>query len=244
MSALEPLIAADYTAPNNAPRAILLRAALLLGCAALCIPLDPIAADLVRNLQPGGRYALGGDLRREMEFLQQFGAVTSCLICAAAILLLDPGKLRRLADAALSIIATALSVWLLKMLLARPRPRLDDPFHFGGPWTAYEFERGGTTITRYAWEFWKSGTSDLWSVPSNHTAAAWALATVLATMYPPLRVLVYIMAGLVGLFRILFGAHYISDVIVGGALGWSVATIIMNARWASGRLQAGRPSRA
>jgi membrane-associated phospholipid phosphatase len=199
---------------------------------------------LARHLQPGGPYPLGGDLRREMEFLQQFGAITSCLICAAVILLLDPGKVRRLADAALAIISTALLVWLLKMLLARPRPRMDDPFHFGGPWTAYEFEHGGQTVTRYAWEFWKSGTSDLWSVPSNHAAAAWALATVLATMYPPLRVLVYLIAAMVALFRVLFGAHYFSDVVVGGTVGWAVATLVMHTRWASSRMPSAAASAA
>ena len=88
---------------------------------------------------PAGRFfqqvSLGGDLRRELEFVQQFGAVTSCLIVAAAIWLLDPAKRAVLPRAAAAIVATSASVWVLKVLIGRPRPRLGEPHLLLGPWS-------------------------------------------------------------------------------------------------------------
>jgi len=66
--------------------------------------------------------------------------------------------------------------------------------------------------------FGRGGTS----FPSDHAAAAWSLATVLAHEYPgPLtKLLAYGTASAVSVSRVTGYKHFTSDVFVGSALGW------------------------
>jgi len=61
--------------------------------------------------------------------------------------------------------------------------------------------------------------SDRFSLPSGHTAAAFVMATLLAYIFPPVAIAVYVWASLVGFSRIYLGVHYPSDVLAGIALG-------------------------
>jgi membrane-associated phospholipid phosphatase len=166
---------------------------------------------------------IGGDLRREMEFVQQFGAITSAVLITWTVWLLDPGARRKLGAAAIGCLASALCVFILKIIIGRPRPRLEDPWSIVTPWETYRWSRNDTPVTRYAWEFWERGTHDIWSMPSAHTASAFALAGVLALLYPRLRPLALTLGCIVATCRVVLGAHYITDVIIGGAIGWTVA---------------------
>jgi membrane-associated phospholipid phosphatase len=60
------------------------------------------------------------------------------------------------------------------------------------------------------------------SFPSGHTATAFALAAILwpAFRSPVARVLLVLAGCLVGLSRVMTGAHWVSDALAGGALGW------------------------
>ena len=68
--------------------------------------------------------------------------------------------------------------------------------------------------------FFQRGTS----FPSNHSAAAWSVASVIAHEYPgPLtKVLAYGLASAVSFSRVKGKKHFPSDVVVGGLLGWFV----------------------
>ena len=64
------------------------------------------------------------------------------------------------------------------------------------------------------------------SFPSGHTITAFAVATVIARRYGNHRWVPYVsygMAALVGLSRVTLSAHYLSDVFVGGALGYTIS---------------------
>ena len=63
------------------------------------------------------------------------------------------------------------------------------------------------------------------SFPSEHAAATWAIAGILAHEYPgPLsRFLVYGLASAVSLARVKSRDHFASDVLVGGGIGWLTA---------------------
>jgi hypothetical protein len=172
---------------------------------------------------------LGGDLKREIEFIQQFGAVTSLAIVAAAIWLLDPPRRRELLRGGAAVLATSAASFLVKTLIGRPRPRLSDPWGFCMPWQTYTWNKGDTQVTRHAWEFWQS-SSDLWSMPSSHTSAAFVLACVLSRMYPALRPLVMTIAAIVGVCRVVLGAHYPSDVVIGATLALIVAEVVFAPR--------------
>jgi membrane-associated phospholipid phosphatase len=64
------------------------------------------------------------------------------------------------------------------------------------------------------------------SFPSGHAIAAFSVATVVARRYGNHRWVPYVaygMAALVGFSRLSLSAHFVSDVFVGGALGYSIS---------------------
>ena len=64
------------------------------------------------------------------------------------------------------------------------------------------------------------------SFPSGHTIAAFSVATIVARRYGNHRWVPYVaygVAGLVGFSRLSLSAHFLSDVLVGGALGYSIS---------------------
>ena len=64
------------------------------------------------------------------------------------------------------------------------------------------------------------------SFPSGHTAAAFAFATAVASVWPAASVAPFVLAGAVGYSRVHTGVHYPSDVVLGAALGGSVGAAI------------------
>jgi membrane-associated phospholipid phosphatase len=85
--------------------------------------------------------------------------------------------------------------------------------------TARERPTDGAGLGR----FWtKTGYSS--SFPSDHAAAAWSAASVIAEEYPGLltQLLAYGIATGVSLTRVTGKNHFPSDVVVGSALGWLV----------------------
>jgi membrane-associated phospholipid phosphatase len=68
------------------------------------------------------------------------------------------------------------------------------------------------------------------SFPSGHTIAAFSVATVVARRYGKHRwvpFVAYGLAGVAGFSRITLSAHFISDVFMGGALGYSVSRFVV-----------------
>ena len=61
--------------------------------------------------------------------------------------------------------------------------------------------------------------SDYASLPSGHATNMFALATVIAMLWPRGRVLLYAMAAWIAASRVLIGEHYFTDVVVGAILG-------------------------
>lgn len=192
-----------------------------LGLAA--VPLDGTVRDFLWTRR------VGGDVKRELEFLQQFGAISSIVLIALAILLLDPAdgrlKWRRIADIAGAAALSGLIGNFLKMFFGRPRPLFDDPMHLLGPLGRYPVERDGAVGMMSAWEMGARGVSDLWSMPSSHAMAGACLAFCLSTLYPKLRPLCVVLAVIVCVARVLLNAHYVSDVLIGAALGWMIAAL-------------------
>jgi len=111
---------------------------------------------------------------------------------------------------------------LFKGLAGRARP-----YGETGPWDLDAARFGSQHLTR--------------SMPSGHTSRAFALASVIAHEYPAwwVQLPVYGVAGSVGVQRIRSGNHWLSDVVVGGALGYLIGrTVADDGRTASsGRLR-------
>jgi membrane-associated phospholipid phosphatase len=72
--------------------------------------------------------------------------------------------------------------------------------------------------------FFQGGTS----FPSNHSAAAWAAAGVLAHEYPGpgTEILAYGLASTVSIASVGSKQHFPSDVLIGSALGWAVSEYV------------------
>ena len=100
---------------------------------------------------------------------------------------------------------------ILKDATRRVRPAAISPHgNFSDTW----FESGGSHIRG-------SG-----SFPSGHSIAVFSLATVVARRYGSHRWIPYAaygMAALVGFSRLTLSAHFLSDVFMGGALGYSIS---------------------
>lgn len=194
------------------------------------LPLDGPIRELCRDLK------LGGDLRRELEMLQQFGQGSITAIGLYLVFTLDRAKRPRLLDWLAAIVVGKLIVQGLKMFIGRPRPKFDDPGYFLGPFGAYPID--SRVGVRHAWEFWADISSDLWSMPSSHTAFAAIMAVALARLYPKLKGFAIFFVVLVASARVLFNAHYLTDVIIGGGIGYAVASAAMRDRWGQRALDA------
>jgi membrane-associated phospholipid phosphatase len=77
-------------------------------------------------------------------------------------------------------------------------------------------------------DFWDGGSS----FPSGHSIAAWSLATVIANEYhdrPLVQFAAYGIAGAVSAARFTGEKHYLSDVLVGSALGYGIGRYVYHA---------------
>ncbi len=180
---------------------------------AITLPIDGWIARTASKL----RNNLGGDLRRELEALQQYGQFTFTLLGMVLVWQLDRTRRRIVGTWLIALLIAVAMYQPMKMLIGRPRPKFGDPHTFLGPLGQYPL--GPEIGVRHAWEFWTGISSDLWSMPSSHTAAAMVMSCVLARAYPSIRVLAWLLVIIVGTMRVMTGAHYASDVIVGAAIG-------------------------
>lgn len=178
--------------------------------------------------------SVSGDVKRELSAWQQYGALTSLLVVGAIIALVDPKRTRRLLDLAAAAALTGLAVLALKMLVARPRPRpdVDDPVSIPGPLGEYPITMSdGTIRLAHGWDLSTGRAVELWSMGSSHTAYAVALSVFLAALYPRLRPLAIALAALVGASRVLFQAHWPTDVVAGAALGFTISRLAVGRMW-------------
>jgi len=196
-------------------------ALVLLALAAVAFPFDGVLSDWFEQHRPMG------DLRRELEALQQFGQFAMSLVAAAAVWLLARPRARRLLDWIAGALVCGLSITAIKIMVGRPRPSLGDPFFATGPAGLYPVP----TATGFRMDSsWTSGY-DLASFPSRHACFAALAAVFLCKIAPTLRPLALTLAGIVAAARVLTGAHFASDVFVGAAIGYSVGVFATRDSW-------------
>jgi membrane-associated phospholipid phosphatase len=71
------------------------------------------------------------------------------------------------------------------------------------------------------------------SFPSSHAANAFAIACALTQFRPRWRIPCFVIAGLIAWSRVYLNRHYISDIVVGSAIGAGFG--IWAARWSAGK---------
>jgi len=186
----------------------------------LALPVSIVFAD-----RPLAYLAHGSDpaLRHAFGFITQFGLAKGYLVIAAALALAlwlaalgareSPTRamLRRQAQRALFVLlavaAAGLAADLVKLIAGRARPKL-------------LFADGIYGFT------WGASQADYWSFPSGHAATVAALALALYLLWPRGAALYAAAALLVAASRVIIGAHYLSDVIAGAAIGAGVAWLV------------------
>lgn len=151
-----------------------------------------------------------GDIKRESRWLAQYGQAVSPVVAALLIWQLDPDAKRHTSGAVALLVAvfgSATAGMIIKRLLGRVRPGREHAGRFLGP--------------TWVHANWRE------SFPSNHTASAVALSSVLAALYPQAAITFWALAVLCAGLRYILDAHWPSDVVGGAALGYAGAWFVM-----------------
>ena len=147
-----------------------------------------------------------GDLKSLVRLSEAFsyGGTVGLIILLAAVL--DPRGWRVVPRLAITAFGAGLLADGLKLLVARERPSLAEA---GGP----------ILDTFVGWLPLFQDNHRLQSFPSGHTATAVGLAVALCFLYPRGWWLFSAIAALSGIQRIESESHFLSDVLVGAAIG-------------------------
>jgi membrane-associated phospholipid phosphatase len=159
-------------------------------------------------------------IRDWWQFLRAVGYLPTWLAVGGALALASvpisrasfaPAAARRARVAGLAIVASALASGLAaevaKRLVGRVRPSGDNANHFKPFLSAF------------------TDDSNL-SMPSSHAAVAFGAAWMVWRLAPAPGALALVLAAGCGLTRLLVGAHYATDVLVGAAIGYAAAALV------------------
>lgn len=137
------------------------------------------------------------------QVITHLGGAGASFVLSAVFLVYDPPAGEMLINATASAAGV---VEALKVGLGRARPYVPgEAGRFTGPNLAADYH----------------------SMPSGHTANAFAMATVLSNRYPDWSPMLYGLAIAVGLSRIQLGVHWPSDVVAGAGIGiWVGAQVV------------------
>jgi membrane-associated phospholipid phosphatase len=179
----------------------------LIGAGLLALAVDlPLSRWLVLDKPSEG-------LHRILETIEPFGQPVAVFVTAAAIALCDAKRRRAVPRLLAAALGAGLSADVLKILLARSRPYHHDLT--GSIWDTFHGLLPGLHVG-----------SRLQSFPSAHTATAVGFCLGMGTLYPAGRRLFGLVAALVALHRVEVGAHFLSDILWGSAVGYAVCLIL------------------
>ncbi len=159
---------------------------------------------------PVTRWATGGHLpkmlAKAINLSEVFNHGTGAGFILLAVLVLDRAHRAVLPRLVAGTLLGGIIANVTKLLVARTRPR--------------DFDLGGQVLDSFAgWLPLGQVPSDYQGFPSAHAATGFALALMLSWRYPAGRIFFFTLAVMSGSQRVFSGAHFPSDVLVGGALG-------------------------
>ena len=185
--------------PPGSSKPVIARVALWILLIAMAVAIDIPVSNWVDRYQPigTGKKAIGINLIKKVGDFRYVGLVIIPLVILHAA---------RWRAGLTFLVSCAISgvLYSSKWIFGRHRPsfRLE-------PFTFHPFKDGLPGIA-YAQKL---------SLPSGHACLAFAAASCLAALMPRWRFAFYSVAVIVCIERVLEGAHYPSDVVVGAALG-------------------------
>lgn len=185
------------------------RCAVVLMCLAtgiLLVPVDSAMEPYLAQLGRIGSVDAVEDLWKELA--STFG-IALFLLAGASSLTKDRGRALLAFAACVTVSGTVEQA--AKYLIGRARPNyVHDQTLFYGPFSALHPVPG----------------IQIDSMPSGHTAVAFAMAVALAWRWPRLAFLWYSLAAGVAVSRVLADVHFPSDVIVGACIGLVIGWVI------------------
>jgi membrane-associated phospholipid phosphatase len=179
--------------------------------AAICISIICLIMTVVSYLFwdiPLAAYCrqLNPDIKKITELITAFGVATWYIVASIVLYLFFRYIYKnnlysaRFLFVSLSLCITGISINVLKWIAGRYRPiELFNKGNFGF----------GYFGVGYEWT----------SFPSGHAQTAFTLATALTILYPRWGIPLFVIAGAVGISRIILTSHYLSDVIAGAGIG-------------------------
>ena len=167
--------------------------------AVLALGLDlPVSQAMVRN------HVLGS-LHQFLESMEPFGQPPAVVAVSLAVLFCAGARRGVGFRIAATALLSGLAIDVLKLGIARTRPR--------------DFDFQGSVLNTFHGFFpGANGGYSLQSWPSGHSAVAVGFALALTAIFPRGRCLFTALAGLVMLQRIETGAHYLSDTLTSAAV--------------------------
>ena len=155
--------------------------------------------------------------RNFWETVREFGSVRGAVVAFAALLLVHSRGWRVALSALLAVTPTDFAGFLLQGLIGRLRPNHSVVEGASGWFAHLQFlppPQGliGNTATCF---------------PSGEATAAFALATALAACWPRAKFVWYTLASLVSIERVIHGSHFLSDVVAGALLGFSMTSLLL-----------------
>jgi membrane-associated phospholipid phosphatase len=196
---------------------LLLSAAVLIACTLAAFSVDFSVAQWLRpgQGQPGHGPRYLHDLANISEL---FGRGECVLLVVILMWRLDRSRPWAIPGMATTALLSGLAADGVKMLISRARPHHFDLL--GNVWSSFG-----------PWFPLASMGSPNQSFPSAHTATAVGLAISLMVLYPAARGLFCLAPLLVAYQRMDCGAHFLSDVLCGAAVGCLVAAFTLRAGW-------------
>lgn len=162
------------------------------------------------------RHELPRELRELLAAAEYFGTPHGQLLILLTLFVAFAGREARLGRIWWGTCAAGLGANVIKLLLARTRPR------------AFDFDSTSILASFQDWLPLGAGGTLAQSFPSAHSASAFGFAVLLVWAWPQGRWAFYSLACLTAAQRVTCGAHFPSDTILGGLLGWSLASLFIH----------------
>lgn len=183
----------------------------LAGCLLLTVLLIPSDIFFAREITQASR---AWKSLMELPVISEFvGDGFGAIMILTAVGLADLRRRRFLLSTILIVFGAGVTANLIKLLTVRLRPRVVNLQEIDG-WAT--FLGPGKLLDVYKHDL---------SFPSGHTTAAFALAYVMSRYYPRGRPMFLFLAVCAGLGRVVVRAHYPSDIVMGGIVGWGFAML-------------------
>lgn len=171
------------------------------GC--LAFALDDSVQPHIKEL---GRHRTVNFMAENSQILAETGGIIAFVVAMAVV---GRGLLK---SSLIALLGVAVAVHVCKFCFGRVRPQ----------WS------GDLTVFHGPLGFWGNCQGvPIDSMPSGHTAVAFAMAQVLAARWPRVKWLWFVLASGVAVSRTLVDVHFPSDVIFGGLLGQIVGQWVL-----------------